>query len=208
MRNITAVLALSAIAAAGASCGDVVRNGRSPVYLVVDSLQGSRGGSTPGPFGTGLLDSDVITNITTPAPCTSTSPCPTVFGDTGQVSLRISPKDIGAGGNPASPTPNNEVTITRYHVEYTRTDGRNVQGVDVPYAFDGGTTGTVSTSAATLGFELVRNIAKSQTPLIQLQTNSAILEAIATVTFYGHDQVGNELSVSGTISIEFANFGD
>ena len=32
----------------------------------------------------------------------------------------------------------NAVTLTRYHVDYRRTDGRNTPGVDVPYSFDGG----------------------------------------------------------------------
>ena len=28
--------------------------------------------------------------------------------------------------------------MTRYRVEFRRTDGRNTPGVDVPYGFDGG----------------------------------------------------------------------
>jgi len=133
-----------------------------------------------------------------------------VFGDAGQVQLRASLKDLGASSAaPTSPTSNNEVTITRYHVEYVRTDGRNTEGVDVPYAFDGATTGTIPAGGnLTLGFELVRNIAKQQTPLIQLKTNPQILQTIANVTFYGHDQVGNEVSVTGSITVEFGNFGD
>ncbi len=34
------------------------------------------------------------------------------------------------------------------------------------------------------------------------------LEAICDVTFYGQDQVGNEINVTGSILIEFGNFGD
>lgn len=201
-----AVLAVGV--AASTSCGSVVRDGRSPVYLVIDSLLGSRGASTPGAPANTLI-SDVITNVTSPAPCTTDKPCATIFGDTGQVTLSASLKDIGTPTAPAAPTTNNAVTITRYHVEYVRTDGRNVQGVDVPYAFDGASTGTIPAGGTlTLGFELVKNIAKQQAPLIQLATSSVIIQAIANVTFYGQDQVGNQVNVTGSISVEFGNFGD
>jgi hypothetical protein len=199
------VVTMAAVAAA--SCGDVVRSGRAPVFLVVDSLAGARGAS-PDKF-TSTLSSDVLTNVTTPAPCTTDSPCPTIFGDGGQVVLRISPKDIGQAGTPTTPSTNNEVTITRVHVSYRRTDGRNIQGVDVPYAFDSATTGTVpATGLATLGFVLVRNTAKQESPLVQLETNGIIISTVADVTFFGHDQVGNDISVTGSIGIEFGNFGD
>jgi hypothetical protein len=207
--KFTRIAVLAAAVALSSSCGSVVRNGSSPVYLVIDSLEGSRGASTPGAFTSGLLISDVITNVTTPAPCTTETPCPTIFGDTGQAVLRASLKNIGTPTAPSVETTNNEVTITRYHVEYTRTDGHNVQGVDVPFAFDGGATGTIPAGGSlTLGFELVRNIAKQESPLIQLESSSVIIQAIANVTFYGQDQVGNQVNVTGSISVEFGNFGD
>jgi hypothetical protein len=207
--KFTRIAVLVVAVAVSSSCGSVVRNGSSPVYLVIDALDGSRGASTPGPFTTGLLISDVITNVTSPAPCTTQTPCPTIFGDTGQVVLRTSLKNIGTPTSPTEETTNNEVTITRYHVAYTRTDGRNVQGVDVPYAFDGGVTGTIPAGGTlTLGFELVKNIAKQESPLIQLETNGVIIQAIANITFYGQDQVGNQINVTGSISVEFGNFGD
>ena len=46
--------------------------------------------------------------------------------------------------------------MTQYHVQYVRSDGHNIEGVDVPYAFDGGLGGTVS-GDTTVGFTLVRN---------------------------------------------------
>jgi len=206
MRIINRILATVA-ALAAASCGDVVRSGRAPVFLVIDSLSGARG-SAPDKM-TSTLSSDVITNVTTPAPCTTDSPCPTIFGDPGQVVLRLSPKDIGSTVAPTTPSSNNEVTISRVHVQYRRTDGRNIQGVDVPYAFDSATTGTVpATGQATLGFVLVRNTAKQESPLAQLNTNGIIISTIADVTFFGRDQVGNDISVTGSISVEFGNFGD
>ena len=41
-----------------------------------------------------------------------------------------------------------------------------------------------------------------------LRTGETFISTIAEVTFYGHDQAGNELSVTGTIGITFGNFAD
>jgi hypothetical protein len=205
MRNAARLLGLAAFVTAGVSCGDVARTGSSPVYLVIDSLQGIRGGPQAG-TPAGVLISDVLTNVTQPAPCAPTSPCPTIFGDSGTVVLRAPLKDIGQS---LAPTTNNEVTINRVHIEYIRADGRNVQGVDVPFAFDGAITGTVPAGGnVTLGFELVRNAAKQEPPLAQLASSPNIITTIARVTFYGQDRVGNNISVTGQIQVNFGNFGD
>jgi hypothetical protein len=102
------------------------------------------------------------------------------------------------------------VTVTRYHVTYVRSDGRNTQGLDVPFAFDAAVTGTIPAggSAVTLTFELVRAVAKRETPLINLASTSTVVTTIANVTFYGRDQAGNEVTVSGLITVDFGNFQD
>jgi hypothetical protein len=209
MRTWKRVMALGAVVAAATSCGDVVRSSRSPVLLVVNSLGGIRGG--PGSStAAGFLLSDVITLITTPAPCTPISPCPTVFDDTGDAVIGIVLKDQSG---PTAPTisSNNFVTITRVHVKYIRTDRANggVQGVDVPYEFDTTTTGTiVDASGHDFKFELVRHTAKAEPPLVALITNPDVISTIAQVTFYGTDTVGNAVSVMGQIQVNFGNFGD
>ncbi len=43
-RNLKRFVVLVVAVSANVSCGDVVRQGKSPVYLVVDSLLASRGG--------------------------------------------------------------------------------------------------------------------------------------------------------------------
>src|SRR5262245_59080267 len=106
-RIVTSAAALAA-GLATVSCGNVVRQGRAPVFLVVDLLQGSRGGTNQGQ-ASGFLHSDVITYVTSPEPCTPTSPCPTIFNDSGEVTLRLSPKDIGTADAPTTPSSNNEV---------------------------------------------------------------------------------------------------
>lgn len=205
MRPLHTLVALTFLAGATASCGDVVRQGRAPVFLIIDSLQGIRGARTTSePSGT--LLSDVITLVTNPAPCTPAAPCATVFDDMGQATLRIAPKDISS---PTGPSTNNAVTISRYRVAFRRADGRNTPGVDVPYGFDGGVTGTIPESGTlVLAFELVRHTAKNEAPLVQLKTSNTIISTIADITFYGRDQVGNEITTTGSISVNFGNFGD
>ena len=206
MRYYSRVFVAAAVALAGTSCGDVVRTGRAPVFLVIDSLAAAKGDDEE-KFLSFLL-SDVITNVTSPAPCTPDTPCATVFNDPGQATLRLAPKDIGTLGT-AAPTTNNEVTVTRVHVKYTRADGRSVPGVDVPYEIDSSATATVpATGTATVGFQLVRHAAKEEAPLVQLKTNKAIIATIAEVTIYGRDRVGNDISAMGKIEVDFGNFGD
>ena len=203
MRNATRLLGLAALVAGSLSCGDVVRDSRSPVFLSLDSITAASGASTT--FGS-LLHSDVQVLVRTPAPCTDVNPCPTLFADLGLALFRIVPKDVTPGV--AVPTTNNEVRITRYHVAYRRADGRNVPGVDVPVAFDGVVTGTVGIGGGSIGFELVRHIAKEESPLVQLINSSTIITTFADVTFYGTDRVGNAVSATGSIQIDFGNFGD
>ena len=194
MKNVKTLLVMAALAAASASCGDVVREGKSPVYLVMDSLLGSRGG-TSDPFGN-PVHSDVTTKGS-------------IFSDPGRAALRVVLKNVGTTTTPLSPTSNNEVTVTRYRVVYKRADGRNTPGVDVPYSFDGALTGTVIPgTSTTVSFDLVRYSAKMEAPLAHLQNEIIVLNVIADVTLYGRDRVGNEISVTGSIQIDFANFGD
>jgi len=207
MRSTLRIIGVAAIVAASISCGDVVRTGRAPVYLVISSLQAAQGNHPTTLVGN--LLSDVITNITSPSPCTAASPCPTVFNDVGVAQLRLSLKDIGSPSTPSQPTTNNDVTITRIHINYRRADGRNTPGVDVPYPWDAAATITVPGSGnATIGFELVRHAAKEEAPLIQLRSSPSTINTITEVTFYGRDQVGDEVSVTGLIQINFGNFGD
>ncbi len=203
MRRVSKAILVSTLTAISASCGDVVRQGRSPAMLVIDLLTGAPGGGRGANTQAATLYSDVQVLLTTPAPCTPTNPCPTVFPDSGQASFSLVMKDAAL-----APTSNNQITLNRYHVEYTRADGRNRPGIDVPYAFDGAMTGTVAGNGATLGFELVRHVSKGESPLVQLIQNPQIISSIAHVTFYGRDAVGNDVSVSGSIHIEFGDFGD
>ena len=59
------------------------------------------------------------------------------------------------------------------------------------------------------GFELVRHIMKPESPLQALARNRAgIISTIAEITFYGHDQTGRDVSVTGQMLVSFGDFGD
>jgi hypothetical protein len=151
-------VALLTLAALAASCGEFTREGRSPAIVVVRSLLVARG-DTPDELVGNLL-SDVRVLATSPAPCSDTSPCPTIFNDVGEVQMSLIAKDPGVQGIGSNPSLLNQVTINRYRVEYRRTDGRNTPGVDVPFPFDSAVTFTVlSDGVASMGFEIVRHVA-------------------------------------------------
>ena len=89
-------------------------------------------------------------------------------------------------------------------------DGRNVRGVDVPQPFDSAVTFTVAPGATvTHTFELIRHLVKEEAPMRALATNVAVtIATVADVTFFGRDQGGNELSVTGSIGVIFGDFAD
>jgi hypothetical protein len=190
-------LASLAVAAAllvpSVSCTSQQNTGTSPAYLILTSLTAAPG-AKPDEFG-GTLESDIASNNGT------------IFPDLAQVVMDLGLKDPGGTNTPTKPTTTNFITVTRYHVEFVRADGRNTPGVDVPFPFDGGVTFTVTEEDGGIAvFNLVRVQAKAEAPLVALN-GAQVLSTIANVTFYGTDQAGRAVSVSGSISVNFANYG-
>lgn len=188
------------------SCGsELLRTGRSPVYLVVVKAEGVAGKEGAAGTPAAFLQSDVqaIVDQTVGGVTTQVR---TVFNDSANVTLRVDPK------NPDVPTTLiNAVTLTKYRVEYVRSDGRNTPGVDVPYAIEGGLTATIDANGtATVAFDLVRHQAKLEPPLKNLAESGGqvFISAVARITIYGRDQNGNELVAPASISIQFADFAD
>jgi hypothetical protein len=127
----------------------------------------------------------------------------------GQVTMSLMLKDPGTPLAPSAPSTLNQVTFTRYRVVYRRNDGRNTPGVDVPHPIDSALTFTVQNAGQTsAGFELVRHTAKQEAPLAALAINPTIISTVAEVSFFGRDQAGHDVSATGTIGINFGNFGD
>ncbi len=190
-----AAMALAAIAVlVTAACGDKVLQGKGSSYLVIDELAAASGAKVE-TFST-VLQSDVLTKGG-------------VLEDLGKVTLHIAMKDVTVATG-TEPTANNAITINRYHIDFVRSDGRNTQGVDVPYSVDGAVTGTITTSPTSLVFSLVPVQRKLEAPLLALrnQGGAIAIMTIADVTFYGSDQAGNAVAVTGSISVNFADWAD
>lgn len=189
-----AVLALTASVAGSASCSSMVRGSSSNSYLIIDSLQGFANDDSTGTN----LQSDVVTKGG-------------ILEDEGRVVFRLGLKDPGSASAPASPTSNNFITVNRYRVVFTRTDGRNVPGVDVPFPFESAFTVTVRGEGTTeAAFSLVRVQAKGEPPLRNLAGGFGlgVISTIAEITFHGHDQTGRAVTVTGRIAVDFADFAD
>ncbi len=194
--KLLTVASIVSLAAMTAGCGGMAGNDRSSVTLIVEALQAASGASATPAFS-GTLQSDVLTRGG-------------IFSDQGRVTMRVigkDPTDVLTLGN--------SVTITRYLVTFTRSDGRNTPGIDVPFPFDSAVTFTVTpgSTSSTAGFELIRHTAKLESPLLGLRDqnnniNWTIISTLADVTFFGHDQAGRNVSASGRIGVQFGDFAD
>ena len=203
LANFGRVAAAAACVISTASCGgDLLRTGRGASMLVVQRMEGTPGG---GGETSAFLLSDVQVLVETTINGVATK-VPTIFNDSLSATLAVVPK------NPAAlATPTNSVTLTHYRVTFRRSDGRNTPGVDVPFGFDGGLGVTIeSGSTAEVALELVRHQAKLEPPLKNLAGlgGQGFISTIAEITFFGHDQNGNDVSVTGRIDVQFGDFGD
>ena len=186
-----------------ASCGgEMLRTGRAPMFLVVESMEATAGN---GGEKSAFLLSDVQTLVDQTVGGVATK-VPTIFNDSATATIR------SVGKNPdATTTSINGITLTRYRVSFRRTDGRATPGVDVPYSFDGGLGISIAPdSSAAVAFEIVRHQAKLEPPLKNLVGMGGLgfISTIAEVTFYGHDQNGNEVTVTGRMDVQFGDFAD
>ncbi len=131
-----------------------------------------------------------------------------VRGDTGTIlncqtqvsldSILKNPQD------PSAPTEN--VVLQRYDVSYVRSDGRGVEGLDVPYRFSAPLTATVTVGGSqAVTIDIVRHQAKLEPPLSNI-TGLDIVEMTANVTFYGETISRQGVSASGAATIRFADY--
>ncbi len=104
------------------------------------------------------------------------------------------------------------IAVDQIDVEYSRTDGQNVEGVDIPYSFSQNVGSVLIEIGAQveIPFILVNHNAKIEPPLIGLiNTGQAkILKLEAKITIHGKDLAGNRVQpVVGYISVWCANYG-
>ena len=172
------------LSVAGCSPSYVTGND-SPVNMYIGAINSSA-----------VLDSDVRNGAN------STFICPDIVA----VEIGIRNK------NPNAPAPNmpSTVFLKSYEVRYTRTDGRGVEGVDVPYRITGNVSAglDVANSGTTaIPIEVVRRQANLEPPLSTIN-QTAVLTVMAEVTLYGETTTGKAVSASGRFQIDFGDFGD
>jgi hypothetical protein len=109
------------------------------------------------------------------------------------------------------PSQYNDIIVDRYVVRYSRIEGKNQEGVDVPYSFEGSLSAMVKIdSTADISFPIVRAAAKLEPPLVNMATTNAegVLQITARVDFYGHDMMNKKVTATGYLAIFFANWPD
>jgi hypothetical protein len=184
-RTAAAAAALLLGIAAASCTPSYVTGSDAPVNLIVATInEGS------------VLDSDIRTGAESSFICE----------DEVQVALAVRNK------NPNGPVPvvPSHVLLTSYEVRYFRTDGRGVEGVDVPFRITGNLAGEVdvaSSGATSYPIEVVRRQAKLEPPLSTIG-QTAVLTVMAEVTIFGQTIAGQRVSASGRFQIDFADFGD
>jgi hypothetical protein len=136
--------------------------------------------------------------------------------DAAQVSLAVRAK------NPKGPTAAiipMHVALDQYAVRFFRTDGRDVEGQDVPYSFSSAMAGeidVVNSGASTFNIPLVRAQAKQEPPLRNLRvipgittnplpgaTITPVVTMIAEITIYGHTFANEKVSATGRATVDF-----
>ena len=113
--------------------------------------------------------------------------------------------------NPNSPVGVAEdVRMTRYSVSYRRSDGRGVQGLDVPFTISGNLTALVEsggTTSTTVPIDLVRHQAKLEPPLSNI-VGLQVVTMFADVTVSGQTLSGKSVTANGSAQVTFADFAD
>ena len=179
-------------ALSGTGCvPDWAKNGDAPVVLLMTSVNNGN-----------VLDSDV--QISTGGVCPDAIP------------LRVE----NHFKNPLVTVTGfrHDFTIERYEVHYFRSDGRAVEGVDVPYSISGNLAlEVIEESTANLNLEVVRRQAKLEPPLRNLQNvggaviggGNSIITMFAEITLHARTTTGQTTNpVTARLQIDAADFGD
>jgi hypothetical protein len=187
------LLALIIVSLLLASCLAKENDSTSGTMLQIISLTGN---DLEGKAGSTTVFSDVITNGS-------------IFNDNGVADIKALPLDPYL----EITTQYMDVMVDQIDVEFRRTDGRNVEGVDVPYRFTQPMSVLVTTlTPVKIPFVLIRHVAKAEAPLLALRevpSREFVLQLVAVVTIHGKDLGGHRVApVTGYINVWCANFAD
>jgi hypothetical protein len=114
----------------------------------------------------------------------------------------------------------NDVNLERYELRYLRSDGRNVEGVDVPFRITGplSSVQVLTGGASAVSLVGVRHQAKLEPPLKNLEgvflgdsgrfvfAGAGILTTTGELTLLGRTTSGKVVRAVGRIQIVFADF--
>lgn len=195
IRNIlTIVLLLSVLILSG--CNAVENESTSSSKLILLSLTGK---DLSGTEGSTTVFSDVYSDIYGVVNDTGVAVMTAVLLDP-----TVEPEDV---------TIYQYVIVDQIDVEYSRADGQNVQGEDVPYSFSQKANILIEMEETVeIPFVLVQHVAKLEPPLIGLvnyTTQSKILKLEAKITIHSKDVGGHRLQpVVGYLAVWCGNFGD
>jgi hypothetical protein len=109
------------------------------------------------------------------------------------------------------------VALDQYSVRFFRTDGRDVEGQDVPFGFSSAMAGELdllTSGASNFNIPLVRAQAKQEPPLRNLRviggTNplpgaaiTPVVSMIVEITVFGHTFANEKVSATGRATVDF-----
>lgn len=186
---IPCVLFLVAIS----GCNSIENLTNSSSKLIIESITGT---DLTGNAGSSIAFCDVIQSNGS------------IINDNGTVTMRAVTLDPLA----TSTTYYQDVIVDQIDIEYSRAEGLNVEGRDVPYRFSQRVTGRVEIGGSMeLGFVLIQHTAKLESPLVDLVngTQEHVLKLEARITIHSRDVAGNRLEPAvGYISVWCSNFSD
>lgn len=190
--------------ALGACVPDFADKGEAPVILRIIKIV-TQGNDASAGSGTGdVLNSDVC--------------CP-IVNDNATITVDLILKNPFVGTGPTNLGVINDVLVESYEVRYFRTDGRNQEGVDVPYRITGPVANQVRIGqTAAFAIVLVRHQAKSEPPLRNLVNvfseagtiqipGAGILTTVAEITVRGRTTAGKAVEAQASVQINFADYG-
>lgn len=191
------IIGLIIMALVMTSCSSCTADSTSASALFINSLTGN---DLLGEAGSTTVFSDVITEGS-------------IINDNGVASLIARPINPAADSINFEHTYYMDVLVDQIDVEFRRTDGRNMEGVDVPYRFTQPMNMVVPIyENIDIPFVLIRHVAKMEAPLLALReipSREFVLQLVAIVTIHGKDLGGHRVApVTGYLSVWCANFAD
>lgn len=190
--KILLIVSAAALLLVMGGCNALENETTSSSVMIIGAITGS---DISGQGGSFIAFSDVLTGGG-------------IINDNGVASLSMMLIDPGAPGA----TYYQQIIVDQIDIHYTRSDGLNEAGRDVPYPFSQATYVMLEMGAFTeLPFILIQHTAKLESPLVDLVDDGQenVLKLEAHITFHGHDVGGHRVQPqTGTISVYCANFAD